>query len=40
MDVSGWKSEVEDITADYAKFGNRLPKPLNEQLDALRKRLG
>jgi phosphoenolpyruvate carboxykinase (GTP) len=40
VDVAGWKKEVEDIAANYTKFGNRLPKALTEQLDVLRKRLG
>ena len=40
VDVSGWKKEVEDVAANYAKFGNRLPKGLSDQLDGLRKRLG
>jgi phosphoenolpyruvate carboxykinase (GTP) len=40
VDVAGWKKEAEDIAANYAKFGNKLPKALTEQLDNLRKRLG
>jgi phosphoenolpyruvate carboxykinase (GTP) len=40
VDIAGWKKEAEDIAANYAKFGNRLPKALTEQLDILRKRLG
>ncbi|HKS36836.1 MAG TPA: phosphoenolpyruvate carboxykinase (GTP) [Verrucomicrobiae bacterium] len=40
VDVAGWKKEADDIAAYYAKFGDRLPKALNEQLDSLRKRLG
>jgi phosphoenolpyruvate carboxykinase (GTP) len=40
VDVAGWKKEVEDVAANYAKFGNRLPKGLSDQLDGLRKRLG
>jgi phosphoenolpyruvate carboxykinase (GTP) len=40
VDVAGWKKEVEDIAANYAKFGNKLPKALTKQLDSLRKRLG
>jgi phosphoenolpyruvate carboxykinase (GTP) len=39
VDVAGWKAEIEDIAANYAKFGSHLPKALNEQLDGLRKRL-
>ncbi len=40
MDTAGSKKEVEDVAANYAKFGSRLPKALTEQLDGLRKRLG
>ena len=40
VDVAGWKKETEDIAANYAKLGNKLPKALAEQLDSLRKRLG
>jgi phosphoenolpyruvate carboxykinase (GTP) len=40
VDVAGWKKEVEDVAANYAKFGNKLPKALINQLNDLRKRLG
>ncbi len=40
LDVAGWKKEIEDVATTYAKFGSRLPKTLNKQLDGLRKRLG
>jgi phosphoenolpyruvate carboxykinase (GTP) len=40
VNLAGWKKEAEDIAAYYAKFGERLPKALEEQLDGLRKRLG
>ena len=40
VDAVGWKTEVDDIAANYAKFGSRLPKALGGQLDELRKRLG
>jgi phosphoenolpyruvate carboxykinase (GTP) len=40
VDTAGWKHEVQDIGANYAKFGSHLPKPLSEHLDGLRKRLG
>ena len=39
VDVAGWKKEAEDIAASYARFDNKLPKTLTEQLDGLRKRL-
>jgi phosphoenolpyruvate carboxykinase (GTP) len=41
VDVAGWKAELAGIkTEHYAKFGAKLPKELNDQLDALIKRLG
>ena len=40
VDTAGWRTEVDDVAASYAKFGSRLPRALNEQLDGLRKRLG
>jgi phosphoenolpyruvate carboxykinase (GTP) len=40
VDVAGWKKEVEDVAANYEKFGDRLPKTLAEELDVLKKRLG
>jgi phosphoenolpyruvate carboxykinase (GTP) len=40
VDVAGWKKEIEGVTANYARFGDRLPKALNDQLDGLRRRLG
>jgi phosphoenolpyruvate carboxykinase (GTP) len=39
VDVAGWKKETDDIAAYYAKFGDKLPSALKQQLDALRKRL-
>ncbi|HTY88479.1 MAG TPA: phosphoenolpyruvate carboxykinase (GTP) [Candidatus Acidoferrum sp.] len=40
VDLGGWKKEVEDVAANYAKFGNHLPPTLNDQLAGLRQRLG
>jgi phosphoenolpyruvate carboxykinase (GTP) len=40
VDAPGWKKEIEDIEANYTKFGSRLPATLNKQLDELRRRLG
>jgi phosphoenolpyruvate carboxykinase (GTP) len=41
VDVPGWRREVEDIAANYARFGgDHLPKALHDQLETLRKRLG
>ena len=39
VDVPGWKSEVDDVAANYAKFGSHLPAQLNKQLEEFRKRL-
>src|SRR5439155_1555740 len=38
--AAGWKKEAEDIAAYYAKFGDKLPTALKQQLGDLRKRLG
>jgi phosphoenolpyruvate carboxykinase (GTP) len=35
-----WKNELPGIEEHYERFGDRLPKELTEQLDALKKRLG
>ena len=40
VDQDGWKKEVEDIAANYEKFGAHLPAALNQQLAELRRRLG
>jgi phosphoenolpyruvate carboxykinase (GTP) len=40
VDAAGWRKEIDDVAANYAKFGSRLPPALNQQLDELRKRLG
>ena len=40
VDIAGWKREVEDIAKSYARYENKLPKTLTDQLDSLRKRLG
>ena len=39
LDVAGWKNEVESITEYSARFGDKLPKELTDQLSALKKRL-
>jgi len=39
VDIAGWKKEVADVSANYAKFGDHLPKALKAQLDGLRQRL-
>jgi len=40
VDLEGWRKEAQDVAANYAKFGSRLPKALSEQLDGLKRRLG
>jgi phosphoenolpyruvate carboxykinase (GTP) len=40
VDRAGWKTEVEDVAASYARFGSRLPQALKDQLAGLRQRLG
>jgi len=40
VDTEGWRAEVPLIREYYAKFGDRLPGALSEQVDALEKRLG
>jgi len=39
VDAPGWKSEVEDVAANYTRFGDHLPKALHDQLEKLRQRL-
>jgi len=40
VDLAGWKNEIADVAANYAKLGDKLPKALNDQLDSLKKRIG
>jgi phosphoenolpyruvate carboxykinase (GTP) len=40
VDCEGWKKEVEDIAAYYAKFDGRVPNELAQQLTALKQRVG
>jgi phosphoenolpyruvate carboxykinase (GTP) len=40
VDNEAWRDEADKIEQDYAKFGDRLPEQLREQLAALRSRLG
>lgn len=39
VDTETWKKEAEDIKEFYKKFGDRLPKELNDELAALESRL-
>ena len=40
VDAAGWKKEVDDVVAYYAKLASHLPEALKQQLDGLKKRLG
>ncbi len=40
VDKEAWVKEAEEITEHYKMFGDRLPKELDAELDALKKRLG
>ena len=40
VDTEGWKAELPSIKKHFATFGDKLPKGLQEELDALEKRLG
>jgi phosphoenolpyruvate carboxykinase (GTP) len=41
VDVEGWKNEIKDVRENhFAKFGNKLPKELADELSAIEKRLG
>ena len=39
VDAAGWLREIPQIREYYAKFGDRMPAKLSEQLDALEERL-
>ncbi|MGH9124582.1 MAG: phosphoenolpyruvate carboxykinase (GTP), partial [Acidimicrobiales bacterium] len=39
VDVDEWRAELPSIEEHYAKFGDRLPGALRDELEALRKRL-
>ena len=39
VDTETWKKEAEGIKEFYKKFGDRLPKELEEELSALESRL-
>ena len=40
VDVDLWKEEAKGIEEFYAKFGDKLPTELKNQLENLKKRLG
>jgi phosphoenolpyruvate carboxykinase (GTP) len=40
VDIDGWKAEIADVRQNhYPKFGDKLPKELYAELDAIEKRL-
>jgi len=40
VDTEGWKKEISDVRSNhYAKFGDKLPKEMYEELDVLEKGL-
>jgi phosphoenolpyruvate carboxykinase (GTP) len=39
VDQTGWRNEVKDVAANYAKFGSHLPPALADQLEGLKQRL-
>ena len=40
VDVKGWAAELPGIEEHFAKFGDTLPQGLNDELAAMRERLG
>jgi phosphoenolpyruvate carboxykinase (GTP) len=40
VDVGGWLGTCEQVDKHFARFGDRLPAPLREELSALKHRLG
>jgi phosphoenolpyruvate carboxykinase (GTP) len=39
VDLAGWKTEADDVAANYARLGGRLPPALKDQLASLQKRM-
>ena len=39
MDLAAWKNEIPLMREHLAKFGNKLPKGIQEEVDGLEKRL-
>lgn len=39
VDVAGWKNEIPSMREHFAKFGDRLPKEMRQEMDALEARL-
>jgi phosphoenolpyruvate carboxykinase (GTP) len=40
VDAETWRAEVPDIARHFAQFGDRLPRRLEQQVSALKQRLG
>ena len=40
IDQPAWRSEMADLAAEFATYGQRLPAPLREELDKVLRRLG
>jgi len=40
VDAEGWHNEIDDVAANYKKFGAQLPAALGRQLEHLKQRLG
>ncbi len=40
VDIEGWRAEVPGIREHYARFGDKLPAKLDEEVDRLEKQLG
>jgi phosphoenolpyruvate carboxykinase (GTP) len=40
VDIAGWRAQLPQMREHYASFGERLPRELHDQLDALEQRLG
>ncbi len=40
VDAAGWREAIPQIAAHFARFGDRLPRALHDQLEAMEKRLG
>jgi phosphoenolpyruvate carboxykinase (GTP) len=39
IDIEAWRAEIPDIEKHFAQFGDRLPKRLKKQFEALKERL-
>jgi phosphoenolpyruvate carboxykinase (GTP) len=39
VDIEGWKKEVPNMREYFARFGDRLPKGITNEVDALEARL-